>query len=282
MTTIQDLGRVGYQAFGIPVSGPMDHSAASLANVLVNNLPKEPVLEITLIGPEIEFNGSAVLAITGAPIDASLNGKKLDLNRTYLTEKRAVLSIGRVRQGCRTYLAIRGNWQIKKWLNSASWHQKNTTPDSWIQKGQQISIQTDQVNASEELLNSIPSGLEIPAMNVKRPISLLRGPEFDLLSQHQINQLRKQVFQIDPMSNRMGYRLNPALNMDQILPSIISSAVIPGTVQLTPSGQLIVLMADAQTTGGYPRIGVVKSEEMDRLGQLRPGDSFFWKIENLQ
>lgn len=270
-TTIQDRGRAGQQAFGVPVSGAMDQQSASLANKLVGNPIDTPVLEMTLLGPTLLLQTAATMAFAGGHIVALADGQPIAPNQTNQLPSGTVLRFGRVLRGCRAYLAIRGDWEIRNWLGSASWNTLSTTPDSWVRKGQILSILS-----SSPLEQSMK--LSLPEMDLDRPFRMLAGPEFGWLNEKQVQQLRDTTFNLDPVSNRMGYRLSPNLVMDQTFPSMTSSAVLPGTVQLTPSGQLIVLMADAQTTGGYPRIGVVHSEDLDRLGQVRPGDQIRWKL----
>ncbi|MEO1436669.1 MAG: biotin-dependent carboxyltransferase family protein [Bacteroidota bacterium] len=264
LTLIQDLGRAGNQAFGVPVGGAMDRQSAALANTLVGNPLDAPVLEMTLLGPTFLLQEAATIAFTGGTIEAFADGVPIAPNQMHQLPAESKLRFGRVLKGCRSYLAIQGDWQVQKWLGSGSWHSKTTTPDSWIRKGQILSI-----SSSYPIEQSIP--ISLPEMDLNYPFRFLEGPEYQLLTPQQVQQLWDTEFTVDPVSNRMGYRLSPNLTMDQVFTPMISSAVLPGTVQLTPSGQLIVLMADAQTTGGYPRIGVIHSEDLDRLGQVRPG-----------
>ncbi|MEM6724712.1 MAG: biotin-dependent carboxyltransferase family protein [Bacteroidota bacterium] len=270
-TNIQDLGRPGHQEFGVPVSGAMDQQSAQLANEMVGNPTNSPVFEITLLGPTMQFHHSATISFTGGRIEAFADGEPLANYQSHQIRAGTRLRFGRVLTACRTYLAIRGDWQIQRWLGSGSWHDQNTTPDSWIRKDQIMTISNK--GPFEQSIQ-----LSAPAINLKHPFRLLSGPEYDLLTLQQIKELETRPFTVEPVSNRMGYRLTPNLVMDQPNPPMLSSGVLPGTVQLTPSGQLIILMADAQTTGGYPRIGIVHSSDIDRLGQVRPGQPIRWTL----
>ena len=275
-TTIQDLGRQGVQDLGIPINGAMDKASAQLANQLVGNNANSPVLEITLLGPKIQFEGPCQIAITGADLSAEINGNTIPLFRTINIEHGDVLSFGKPVTGCRAYLAINGKWDIQSWLGSFSASATNTaqtTPDSVIVKDQILEI----INGKEKPAISIPQG-ERPSLSVEAPIKVYPGPEFEAFSTIEKQSFFGDRFTIGQDSNRMGYRLNEALNSYTKKEEVISSGVIPGTIQITNSGQPIVLMADAQTTGGYPRIANVSSNDLDRLAQFKPGDTVRFEL----
>lgn len=274
MTTLQDGGRIGHQAFGVPVSGPMDHAAAQRSNTLVGNAPQTTLMEITIMGPVLEINKACTLALTGGLIQAQFEGQDLPMNQTIHLNHGGILKLGRIHRACRSYLSIAGDWAVKSWLDSSSWFSKSTTPDSWLFKGQLISIL--KAETSRTILE-----IQVPALDVKSPVVCLPGPEYGLLSASLLKQFTNQVFQVDPASNRMGYRLTPGLTLDQPLPTLLSSSVLPGTVQLTPSGRLIILLADAQTTGGYHRIAQIPSAQLDRLAQYKPGDAIHFSFSGI-
>lgn len=275
-TTIQDQGRTGYAAFGVPVSGVMDKKAAKLANWLVGNPLDSPVLEITFMGPHIEIEGGAQLAITGANISPTLDGRQLPLNETISIEHHGLLTFGRLVNGCRTYLAVHGHWQLEKWMGSYSAMAiggRGTTPQSVIQKGSKIHIHPSSfINKRKLSLEDIPLFPSDPTIRVTS------GPEFTRLSREEIARLFGTTYHISRDSNRMGYRLEGSKISENQEREIISSGIVPGTIQLTKSGQPVILMADAQTTGGYYRVANVITPDMDILGQLKPGDSlrFEW------
>lgn len=263
---IVDQGRTSYQAFGVPVSGAMDRKAAQTANELVGNPKNSPLLEMTIIGPTIAISESCQIALTGANLSPQLNGQNIPLYQTIDIQDDATLSFGKCLAGCRAYLAIGGKWQVNKWLDSASAFplQANLTPDSIIQKGSQIAIEPKEF---------IDKKISTPILSFSFPINIpvLPGPEFELFSRQNIAHFFSQIYSVHPQSNRMAYRLTPNLSLDHEI-SIISSAIVRGTIQISHAGQAIILMADAQTTGGYPRIANITEKALDIIAQLKAND----------
>jgi biotin-dependent carboxylase-like uncharacterized protein len=274
-TTIQDLGRIGHQQVGIPVSGAMDKASARLANDLVGNPAESPLFEITLLGPSIRFEGACQIAITGAALSPEINGEAVAQNQTINIDDGDQLNFGRPLAGCRAYLAIRGQWKVTKWLGSCSASTSKgeiATPDSWIKKDALIEIESESTIATK----TVSAALQIDAIQI--PIKVMPGPEFHLFSNLFVGLFFSKTFTITPDSNRMGYRLQESIEGYESLGEIISSGVIPGTIQITNAGQAIVLMTDAQTTGGYPRLLNLLTPEIDRMAQLKPGDQVRFEL----
>ena len=267
-TTIQDQGRIGHQAFGVPISGAMDQGAAQLANWLVGNAKENPVLEITLLGPTIQINHEVQIAITGANLSPTINGVPIPMYETIVVDQGAILKFGKIQNGCRAYLAVGGKWNIQKWLNSGSAATTSTatlTSDSIIKKDGELRIQA--TSFIEKRTAPTP-----PDYLSSITVDVLPGPEFHDFSSDTIASFFSQEYTIANDSNRMGYRL---LGTDLYFESkqeVISSGIVVGTIQISNAGQPILLMRDAQTTGGYPRIAVVIPEDLDRLAQLKPGE----------
>lgn len=279
-TLIQDLGRLNYRAFGVPVNGAMDQTSAKIANELVDNPPGSPVLEITLIGPQISFSHDCQIALTGADLSARIDRQPTRRYETINVNAGATLSFGKALEGCRAYLAVRGEWKIQTWLgsSSASAHQcRELTPDSCLQKDSRLSIQLRPPIAQkiypEALRPSFPSCIRV---------RVLPGPEFEAFSPYAIGYFFSRGYRLTADSNRMGYRLNA--NIIDFRPDreVISSGIIPGAIQVTNSGQPIILMVDAQTTGGYFRLANVITADMDRLAQLKPGDEVWFSLVRLE
>lgn len=274
-TTIQDLGRTGHQHLGIPVGGVMDKRSARLANDLVGNPTEYPLFEITLLGPSIRFEGACQIAITGAMLSPEINGQAIAQNQTIHVNDGDLLNFGRPTAGCRAYLAVRGQWKVAQWLGSCSASTSNgeiATPDSWIKKDSWIEIESNGSIAPK----TTSTTLQLDAL--KMPIKVMQGPEFHLFSNLFVGLFFSKNFTITPDSNRMGYRLKEPIEGYESLGEIISSGVIPGTIQITNAGQAIVLMADAQTTGGYPRLLNLLTPEIDRMAQLKPGDQVRFEL----
>lgn len=263
-TSIQDMGRTGYRKYGVPVSGVMDAFSAKQANLLLNNKVDCAVLECTQTGPTLLFTQPTHIAICGAEMEAQLNEKPVTLNKPVLVQSNDILSFGKLQHGMRCYLAIKHGFKTRLVLNSRSYYQPLTD---------QQTILTDQhiwYDAFTKPLGNSHSKLSINPLHFEKIfIEVHRGPEFDLLTPKQLAFLWHTTFHIG-INNRMAYQLNELLS--NTLASILTSAVLPGTVQLTPSGKLIVLMRDAQTTGGYPRILQLTEAAINRLAQKKLKD----------
>lgn len=269
-TLIQDRGRIGYQSYGVPVSGVMDKKSATLANELVGNDSDTPVLEIALLGPTIKVSGNCQIAITGADLSPKVNGKTIPTYETINLKDGDVLKFGGAKSGCRAYLAIRGEWQLDKWLESYSalpYSGDEATPQSYIQKDRVLAIQT---------ANRIPKKIvpleRRPHFSTTLKVRVLPGPEFETFSNYTIGYFFSKTHQLTKESNRMGYRLKTILADFKPQKEVISAGIIPGTIQITSAGQPVILMQDAQTVGGYYRIANVITEDLDKLAQLKPGD----------
>ncbi len=273
-TTIQDSGRYGYRKWGVPVSGAMDQRSAQLANQLVNNTNDKAVMEITIIAPILKFNIDTVVAITGAGFSPSINGQRISMNKAVKIPKDSVLKFSSPSYGVRAYLSVLGGFSVPKILGSYSFYPYITENPS-IKKGDIISIN----NGSVPKRNLSHASVKISKVHFTNPIiTVYKGPEFHLLSKEIKEKLLSQSFGISNNSNRMGYRLNISENIAAL--EILTSAVQPGTVQLTPSGQLIILMRDCQTTGGYARILQLTDEAINLLAQKRAGESVRFMLSN--
>lgn len=254
-----------HRKYGVTDSGPMDKFSAALANQLVGNSPDRSVIEITMAGPRIRFHIPVVIALTGADLSPEINGKPIKQNRKQLIRTGDVLSFGAPIYGARTYLAIGGALTTER-------ESQSILPEKALQKGQFIGLHAPvnpgegntQVKPMEELFE----GTEI---------EVRKGPEFASLPADAVDALVLSDYTISHDSNRMGIRLaGSAITVSQ--KEILTGPVIPGTVQLPPSGQPIVLMKDCQTTGGYPRILCLPEWSMARLAQKRPGESIRFQL----
>ncbi|MGK0412918.1 MAG: biotin-dependent carboxylase-like uncharacterized protein [Polaribacter sp.] len=245
--SIQDMGRVGFASVGVPVSGVMDQYSANIANSILNNDIEDAVLEITFGGCELQFLTETIICISGADFSAKINGKLVILNSRIQVQKNDILSFGKIKYGVRTYLAVKFGFQSEVILNSRSFYQ-HITSDFIIRKNDVLPILAyrNDLESSNTSLKIVKSHFD------SQEINCFKGPEFELLSREQQEKIVEQPFTISKDNNRMGFRLNESIQNS--LPSILTSAVQPGTVQLTPSGKLIILMKDCQVTGGYPRV----------------------------
>ncbi|NND16695.1 MAG: biotin-dependent carboxyltransferase family protein [Eudoraea sp.] len=263
-TTIQDLGRLGSRHFGVPVSGCMDREAARKANLLLENDPADALLEITMTGPELTFQAPTYIAITGAHLPAFLNSSDIPLNTVVKVEAEDRLHFGKLQSGFRAYLAIKGGIQTEPVLNSRSLYKPITTQNR-LKKRQELPC-TPWAEFDPKL-TSIQSEKEATVT-----LGAFPGPEFNMLQAGQKKQLWESEFNVAKENNRMAYQLEEHIGEHSI--TILTSATIPGTVQYTPAGKLIILMRDCQTTGGYPRILQIEEDSLNQLAQLRTGDRF--------
>ena len=268
-STIQDKGRFGYKNIGVPVSGAMDQASAKLANLLLGNDESSAVLEMTLLGPTLEFMNDTYISITGADMNPSLNKQKVLLNKPLLVNKGDILCLSHSSNGMRSYLGVKGGLSSENKLGSKSFYKGITKREKLIKNDK---IKFGEVIGSPMKMNKSINDFKI---NRKSEINVFKGPEFGLLDSSSNDIIFNSDFTIG-INNRMGYNLvEPIKNS---IPSIVSSPVMPGTVQLTPSGRLIILCRDCQTTGGYPRVLQLDKNSIDSLSQKTIGEIIKFKL----
>lgn len=272
-TTLQDTGRFGYRKYGVPVSGAMDQDAAKIANALVMNDADEATLEITLMGPALQFEGSCLIAITGADLSPQIDEKPISRYQGVFIESGQTLTFGKPRTGCRAYLAIQGGFRAKKVLNSYSWYQPVTSKG---QLGKDDELEVFSVREKPSVTNA---GV-VPRNITPHTLHVSIGPEYNRLPKFAQRELESREFTVSDQANRMGYRLKEPLKSAGLAAAgdMLTSSVMPGTVQLTPSGQLIILMRDGQTTGGYPRVLQLTNAAINILAQKAPGSKIRFRF----
>ncbi len=269
-SSIQDLGRLGLRKFGVPVSGAMDQQAAGMANLMLGNEPDAAVLEITLQGPKMKFTGPTQIAITGADLSPDLDGVKLENYKIYNVKSGQVLSLGGRKTGYRAYLAVKNGFQTEMLFKSRSWS-PGITAHNRLERGMKLPFLGSETRSSEK-----NAGVKPDAYITSAVIEAFRGPEWELLSTSEKEILEKGHFSAAKESNRMGIQFQEKL--ENSLQPVLTGPVLPGTVQLTPSGILIVLMRDGQTTGGYPRILQLSEAGINTLAQKLPGEKLQLKL----
>lgn len=281
-SSFQDLGRVGYQQLGVPVTGVMDTRAHQLANLLVGNNTDQASLEITLTGPSLEFTEPCCIAVTGADLSPTLNGQPLAMNRPIVIRAHDMLSFGQRRLGTRAYLALHGGFKLTEALGSNSthmrceiggWHGRALKRGDRVEFNQALSAQ-DLEGLAQELWSIkvyLPAAL---APSIRPRVRIMTSEQFPDFTAQSQRALTNETFRISPDSERMGYRLQgPEITLSKPR-QMLSEAATFGTIQVPAGGQPIILMADRQTTGGYPKIGYVASVDLPSLAQMGPGDSF--------
>jgi antagonist of KipI len=287
-TTVQDLGRRAFQRDGVPVSGAMDAFALRAANLLVGGDGNEAGLEITLAGPTLQFESGALIALTGGQAQAYAGEMPVPSWRPIWIPLGTELRIGRLDSGCRAYLAIAGGIAEPVVLGGRSTFARA----GFGGHGGRALIAGDDLplGTLSPLAARIAGGLAgegtalvaaawgigrsmRPAYSAFPIVRLLEGAHITALTADSRTDLFSVPFRVASQSDRMGYRLEGVELRLQHPLDLLSEGVAFGTMQLPPSGQPIVLMADRQTTGGYPRIGEVATVDLPLLAQLRPGDS---------
>lgn len=270
LTTVQDEGRWGAQAQGVPVAGPMDRVSHRLANQLVGNPEACATLEVTLVGPEIEFERPAVFAVTGATFLLELDGRPVPMETRIRARSKSCLRFGPRRHGARAYLAVAGGFDVPVVLGSRSTHtgsRMGGVEGRALAAGDHIRIGSSTTGPGAR--SSLHAG-RIPAGGAR--VRVLPGPHDAWFSDAARAMFCSTRYRVASASNRMGYRLDGPRLDPADRGTLISEATPVGSVQVPSSGQPIVLMADCQTTGGYPRIATVITTDLPLVGQLAPGD----------
>ncbi len=277
LTTIQDLGRSGHRSSGINLSGAMDKYVVRLLNILLENDENEGIIEMHFPAAEILFEEDCTVA---SNILVSINESVVESFKRINLKVGDVLKFPKKSGISRVYLVIKGGIEAENWLDSVSTNLIVGVGQK-IEKGDSLKCKNPLVLPISKF--SISPSL-LPKYSQNPIIRIIAGNEYKFLDDSSKRSLENQQFTISNDSNRMGYRLKSE-TLSLTPPSGaggLSSAVDFGTIQLLPSGQLIVLMADHQTTGGYPRIGHVASVDLGILAQLGAGDSFRFQIISIE
>lgn len=280
LTTVQDSGRNGFRSLGVNPNGAMDRKAARLINILLGNDENEAVVEIHFPAPKILFAQTAVIALGGANFAAQIDAERIQNWRPYRVNKGQILSFSYKEFGNRLYLGVCGGLAADEWLHSKS---TNTRAKIGGFSGRRL-LKNDEIFfgaecriKSTEFNYAISSDL-IPRYAIAPEVRFIKGEEWNYLSAASQKAFLSQKFAILINSDRMGFRLkSQPLDLSKKF-ELISSAVDFGTVQLLPDGQLIILMADHQTTGGYPRIAHICAEDLPLAAQLGANDSLGFKM----
>ena len=275
LDTVQDGGRYGFQHLGINPGGAMDRFSASLANALLGKELTAPVIELHFPAAQIRFQKKAVICLAGADFSPVLNGEEIAVNQPIAVKENAVLSFKAKRSGARCYLSLLNALDLEPWLNSYSTNLKAAVGGfrgRRLQKDDEIPF-GNLAFGLEQPFALLPWRYSLPESR-NNEVGFVPGPEWSWLNTKNQTLFLNGTFTLSPSSDRMGYRLQgEALEQERREP-LLSSAVRFGTVQLLPNGQLIVLMADHQTTGGYPRIANVVRAHLPKLAQMNVGEQF--------
>ena len=312
LTTVQDRGRWGFQSRGVPVAGPMDPRAHRLANGLVGNDAGAATLEITLIGPEIAFEDVRLVAVVGADFSLTLDDRARQVNTTFAVAPGSRLRFGARTRGSRAYLAVAGGVAVAPALGSRATHLlsrmggfdgRALVAGDAVPLGDvrmDIRLKPDPTNANVSTNANVPANanaeirLEPGATNESvhtsrsellvlpqaghATVRVLAGPQHDRFVDEALDMLQSSPYAIAIDSDRMGFRLQGPPLRHRSDANIISDATPLGALQVPASEQPVLLMADRQTTGGYPKLATVISADVGIAGQLGPGDRISFKV----
>lgn len=268
-TTVQDFGRYGFLNKGVPVAGYMDSFSAEKVNMLLENEAAAAVIEITMTGPTLEFGEASYICLGGAVILATLNNEPINPYTVIKVLKGDILSYGKLKKGFRSYLAIKGGFQSPIVLGSRSFFSSVTAKDH-------LSDRAEIPYQAHEHFTPRITEIKVESFLDEKILKVYKGPEYGMLSDRQLEVLFSKEFHISNENNRMAYQLEENINGHEV--SMLTSATLPGTVQFTPSGKLIILMKDGQTTGGYPRILQLSDTSISLLAQKKYGDVVSFKL----
>ena len=271
LTTIQDMGRFGYQETGMSVSGVMDQRSASLANILVGNEETEAVIEVTMMGPMIEFTKDNFVAVTGGDLGAKLDGKPMPRYEAVLVRAGQTLSFAGMFSGSRAYVAFAGGLAVPVIMGSKSTNLKSklggyegrklgtgdeigfTAPRTWLPNQNKRKLEPEDFSAKELTLR------------------VVMGPQDDCFTEKGIHTFLHSTYTISNEYDRMGCRMQGNIIEHKDGGDIITDGISFGAVQVPSHGNPIVMMADHQTTGGYTKIANVISVDLPKLAQCMPG-----------
>lgn len=271
-TTVQDLGRHGFLKYGVPISGAMDGFSLRLANMLVGNDPADACLEVTMLGPELEALHEAQIAVAGGDISVQTNGQEAHMWQTLKVKNGDVISFGNVQAGCRTYIAVRGGINVPITLGSRSTYvrcEMGGVQGRQLKTGDCIDGFDDAQPMSFRLL--VPQEF-VPEFSAEARVKVILGPQLESFSENGVETFLSNSYMVTIEADRMGYRLEGPIIEHREGVGMISDAILPGSIQVPPSGKPIITMQDAQTTGGYAKIAAVISSDLHILGQLKPND----------
>jgi len=275
LTTIQDLGRIGFAHLGLSPGGAADSLSFRIANLLLGNDANTPALEITLLGPTLEFETAALIAISGSRTSTSL-----PINKPFPVAAGTRISTGSLLDGARAYLAVRGGLAVPRVMSSCSTFLPAAIggfKGRALRAGDQIAPSKQTAGPICKLEPGRAAGLQ-PRHG---PMRVTASLQFDWFGQEAIERFQQQAFRVRDDSNRSGLRLQGEPVLPSQHPELVTEGIALGVVQIPPDGQPIILFVDQQTTGGYPKIANVVAADLWRVGQLRPRDEVRFSFVNI-
>lgn len=274
LTTVQDAGRLGWARFGVPPSGPMDPFAFRVANILVGNPADAAGLEITLAGPVLHAACECLITVCGAEFEVWVGGLAVPTWHTVYVRAGHEIRFGERRSGARAYLAVAGGIALPLLLNSRATYLLGNLGgvQGWaLQVGDQLPLGPAGNDLAIRAGKAWPRSAR-PPYSPNPMLRVVMGPQDDHFTSEGLEIFLESDYEVTRSSDRMGYRLRGPLIAHRDKVEIVSDGVVTGSVQVPGDGQPIVMMADHQTTGGYPKIATVIRADLPLLAQCLPGD----------
>lgn len=277
LSTVQDLGRNAYQEFGMTGAGAVDQYSLQAANILVGNSPAEAAIELTMLGPTLKVIKGGLIAVTGADMDPTINGKPIPMWETVKVSAGDVIIFSWAKSGCRAYLALAGGIDVPVVMGS-----KSTFIRGGIGGFNGRALKSGDVLSSGEQSHSFNKVLRVPLDYIPKysspwEVRVVLGPQDDYFTEKAINTFLSEEYKVTSDSDRMGCRLEGPKLEHLSGADIISDGIPPGAVQVPGHGQPIIMLADRQTTGGYTKIATVISPDLWKIAQAKPEDSIKFK-----
>jgi len=296
MSTLQDLGRMGYQKYGVLVNGAMDSFSSRLANILVGNKQEEATLEMTMLGSTMQLPAGMIFALTGADLVATIEGKPVPRFRPVCVKRDCLLTCGFGKQGCRGYFSVAGGFDVPVVMGSKSTYLrakiggfdgrafangdvlKANAASPAMQLFAQRMMQKNGVNTAFATVLWYAPGTFVFDEDV---IRVTKGQQYDWFTEESIYNFFNEPYSITLQSDRMGYRLEGTLLQYKEKRELVSEPVTFGSIQVPADGNPIILLADRQTAGGYPKIAQVVCADLPRLAQRNPKTNLYFKQVSL-
>lgn len=271
-TTVQDEGRFGYQQFGVSPAGPMDTQSFYIANILAGNRRGESALEITFMGPELKFEKDNIIAVSGANVSPSVNGEAIPMYQAVLVHAGDTLSFGVASGGSRAYIAFSGGLDVPVVMGSKATLMRNKlggVEGRKLEKGDRIGFCCPRTTLPNMEMRRMEPEV-FPQGDIT--LRVVTGPQDSAFTEEEVRKFFWYSAVITNESDRMGIRLEREEPLKHIKDgNILTDGVAFGSIQVPTNGQVIIMMADRQTTGGYTKIGTVISVDLPKLAQAQPG-----------
>lgn len=283
-TTVQDLGRYGYQRFGVPVSGALDQFALRVGNLLVGNKEGDAGLEATFLGPTLRFHFNAIIAVTGGDLSPVLDGQPVPGWMAVAVSEGSTLVFRAPKEGIRAYVCVRGGIDVPVVMGSRSTFTRSRfggLEGRALASGDIVPVAGADSDAPGPVERAFAHDA-VPHYGHQHTLRVTMGPQDDRFTRAGLDTFLASTFTVTPMFDRMGYRLEGPVIRHKKSADIISDGTSRGAVQVPGSGKPIVLLADCGTTGGYTKIATVISTDLPRIAQAQPGDTVAFRAVGLE